>query len=675
MPTKSTRDAARRIEQLRDQIRRHDHLYYTLGRPEISDRDYDRLMEELRALEAEHPELVVPDSPTQRVGEQPLEGFAHVRHAVPMLSIDNTYSPGELREFDARLRKALGAEDYDYVVDPKIDGVAVGLRYEQGRLVLGATRGDGHTGDDITQNVRAIRSVPLRLLGEDVPALVEVRGEVFWPRSDFERVNQRRVQAGEEPFKNPRNATAGTLKQLDARIVARRGLAFCAHGYGRIEPFPPRVTLHIELFELLRRWGVPVSAHMRRCADIDAVIAFVEEWEVRRHELDYDTDGLVVKVNQLALRERLGATSKAPRWCIAFKYAAEQAESRIVSVDFQVGKLGTITPVANLEPVELAGTTVRRATLHNFDQVRRLDLHLGDAVIVEKAGEIIPQVVRVLPEKRPAGARAIEPPAACPECGGQVVQDEGGVYLRCINPACPAQALERLKFFCGRDQMDIEGAGPKLLEALYTQGLVRSFADLYHLPDHREKLVQIERLGEKSVDNLLEAIERSKRQPLARVLAALGIRHVGANTAELLAEHFGDMDALASATETQLMEIDGVGPEVAASLVAWFDSDAGRQTIDALRSAGVNMTQPRHARPAKAPLAGKSVVVTGTLRGYSRKEIERRIKELGGKPTSSVSGKTDFVLAGENPGSKLDKARRLGVRIIDEDEFETLARG
>lgn len=664
--------AQRRIEELRSEIRRHDRLYYTEARPVISDREYDRLMEELRALESKHPEYLTPDSPTQRVGERPLDGFAHVRHAVPMLSIDNTYSAGELREFDGRVRKVLGATRFDYVVDPKIDGVAVGLRYENGILVAGATRGDGRTGDDITQNLRTIRSVPLRLEGREMPRILEVRGEVYWPVPDFEQFNRRQVESGEEPFKNPRNATAGTLKQLDSTVVARRGLAFQAHGFGVLDPRPQGIETHEQMFARLRDWGIPTSSHARRCEDIDAVIAFVEEWETRRHQVEYETDGLVVKVNQLALREELGTTSKSPRWCIAYKYAAEQAESRLVSVDFQVGKLGTITPVANLEPVELAGTTVRRASLHNFDQVRRLDVRVGDAVLVEKAGEIIPQVVAVLNEKRPSDAQPIEPPTTCPECGGTVRQDEDGVYLRCLNAACPAQIVERLAFFCGRNQMDVEGAGGKLIETLHEKGFVKSYADLYRLHERRDELIDLERLGEKSVDNLLAGIEASKGRPLARVLAALNVRHVGANTAELLAEHFGTMEALAEAEADDLQEVEGIGPEVAASLRAWFASESGRRTLADLAAAGVNMTQSKRAATQASGLSGKTFVVTGTLEKYSRNEIESLIKRHGGKAAGSVSKKTDYVVAGASAGSKLDKARQFGVRVLSEAEFEEL---
>ena len=666
--------AARRVEKLRGEIQQHDQLYFVENAPEISDQHYDGLVRELRALEAEYPHLITPDSPTQRVGERPLEGFAHVRHALPMLSIDNTYSAGELRDFDGRVRKLLGDEKYEYLVDPKIDGVAVSLRYEDGLFVQGATRGDGETGDDITQNLRTLRSVPLRLSGSGWPRVLEVRGEVYWPRPTFDAVNRRREAAGEEPFKNPRNGTAGTLKQLDARLVAERGLVFQAHSFGRMEP-PPNVATHTEMNKLLRTWGIPTSPHARRCRDIEAVIAFVEEWDTRRRSLDYDTDGLVVKIERFDQRERLGMTSKAPRWCMAYKYAAEQAQSRLLSVDFQVGKLGTITPVANLEPVQLAGTTVKRASLHNFDQVRRLDLHVGDTVTVEKAGEIIPQVVAVDASQRPKRAAVVEPPRQCPECGGAVVQDEGGVYLRCINPACPAQVIERLRFFCARDQMDIEGAGIKLIEALVKRKLVHSYADLYRLAARRDELLQLERMGEKSVDNLLAGIEQSKQQPLARLVAALNIRHVGTNTADLLAQHFATMDALLAADEAALQEVEGIGPEVSASLRQWFDSETGRRTIAELKAVGVKMSQPQaRRRGAGGTLAGKTVVVTGTLSKYSRSEAETLIKDHGGKATGSVSKNTDYVVAGESPGSKLDKARALGIPVLSEAEFEGLLR-
>lgn len=667
----SRREAEQRIATLRSEIARHDHLYFVKGTPAISDQAYDVLMRELRELEAAHPDLITPDSPSQRVGEKPIEGFEHVRHSVPMLSIDNTYNADEVRAFDTRLRKAVEDRPFDYVADPKIDGVAVAIRYERGRLAQAATRGDGETGDDITHNVRTIRSVPLALTGDDVPATLEVRGEVYWPRAAFDATNRKREAAGLETFRNPRNATAGTLKQLDPRNVAGRGLAFCAHGFGLIEPMPTLAT-QIELFERLKAWGLPTNPHTRTCGDVDAVVQWIEQWDQRRRELPYDTDGLVIKLNQLALRDLLGTTSKSPRWCIAYKYAAEQAQTRLVSVDFQVGKLGTITPVANLEPVELAGTVVRRATLHNFDQVERLGLHVGDLVTVEKAGEIIPQVVAVAVESRSASATAITRPASCPSCGGPVEKDEGGVYLRCNNAECPAQFYERLKFFCARDQMDIEGAGEKLVAALVESGLVKSFADLYRLRERRDELLKLERMGEKSADSVLAGIEASRSRPLARTLAAIGIRHVGLSTAELLAEHFGDVDAIATADMDALQQVEGIGKEVAASLYAWFRSDAGRHTIADLKAVGVNMTQPRRERKQTAGISGKTIVVTGTLKKYGRKEIETLIKDHGGKVSGSVSKKTDFVVVGEDAGSKLEKARELGVKTLTEDEFEAM---
>jgi DNA ligase (NAD+) len=680
--------AAERIAALRAEIQRHDILYYVEARPEISDEQYDALVRELGELESQFPDLITPDSPTQRVGGRPLEGFEHVEHALPMLSVDNTYSAEELRAFDQRVRRGLGAEEVAYGVDPKIDGVAVSLRYEDGLFVLGATRGDGRVGDDITQNLRVIRSVPLRLHGRDWPHIVEARGEVYWPRPDFEETNRKLAKAGKTPFANPRNATAGTLKSLDPRIVGRRGLAFMAHSFGLIDPLPAGTTKSIQLYERFREWGLPVSRDMRLCRGIAEVVAFVDEWDARRKGLDFDTDGLVVKVDDLEQRERLGSTSKSPRWCIAYKYATEQATTRVISVTVHVGKLGTITPVANLEPVLVAGTTVRRATLHNFDQVRRLDVRQGDTVTVEKAGEIIPQVVAVNTAVRPKAAQPVVPPQRCPECGGEVQQDEGGVYVRCINPGCPAQRFERLKFFCGRDQMDIAMLGEVMVGKLLEAGLVHSYADIYRLEQQRDevsrlvieqqrktegrtKTVRVE-FGEKRTATLLKGIEQSRSRPLSRVLAALGVRHVGGNTAELLADHFGTMDAIAAASEEALQEVAGIGPEVAASVHKWFASEAGRKTIADLKAAGVNMMQPKRTRTGGLPLAGKTVVVTGTLANYDRKQIEQRVKDLGGKVTSSVSKNTDFVLAGESPGSKLDKARTLGVKVLSEQDFEAL---
>lgn len=662
---------AEEAASLREQIRQHDYRYYVLADASISDQEYDKLLRRLRDLEEAHPELITPDSPTQRVGGEPLEGFAHVQHAMPMMSVDNTYSETELRDFDRRVRKLLEEQPFDYVVDPKIDGVAVAIRYEQGRLTLAATRGDGRVGDEITANVRAIRSVPLTLRGDDYPDILEARGEIFWPWAAFHAVNELREAAGQARFANPRNATTGTLKQLDPRVVAERGLQFAAHGFGVISP-TPTVKTHVELSDRLRDWGVPVSAPQTRCADIDAVLALVTSFGELRATLPYETDGLVIKVNAFAQRDQLGATSRAPRWCIAYKYAAAQAQTRLIGVDYQVGKTGQITPRARFEPVLLAGTTVRHASLHNFDQVDRLDVRIGDLVTIEKAGEIIPQVVAVDRDARPADAQSIARPETCPECGAAVERDPEGVYIRCVNPACPAQQRERLIYFCGRDQMDIEGAGEKMVETLLDQQLVANYADLYRLADRRDDLLRLERLGEKSVDNLLEGIERSKQRPLSRVLASLAIRHIGASNAELIAEHFGDIDAILNATSEQIQEIDGIGPEAAASLRNWLDSPAGLDVITALRSVGVNLTQPRAERPASGPFTGKTVVVTGALEKYKRAEIEGLIKRHGGKVASSVSKKTDYLIVGADAGSKLDKAQALGVKTLTETDFEAL---
>jgi len=660
---------AERIERLREEIRRHDRLYYVEAAPEISDRQYDRLLEELKALEARHPELVTPDSPTRRVGGEPIEGFTTVEHSQPMLSIDNTYSEEELREFDARVHRALGDRPVRYLVDPKIDGVAVSLRYEAGLLTLAATRGDGRRGDDITTNARTIRSIPLRLLGRDAPDLLEVRGEVYWPRSVFNAYNARRVEQGLEAFANPRNGAAGTLKQLDPRIVAERGLAFLAHSLGAMSP--PVAETAGEAMRRLAEWGIPVNPHARVCEDIEEALRAALGWLDRRGEADYETDGAVVKVDELALRAELGATSKYPRWCIAYKYEAERAQTVLRSVDFQVGRLGTITPVAHFDPVQLAGTTVSNASLHNFDQVARLDVRVGDTVLVEKAGEIIPQVVQVVHDRRPADAAVIAPPGECPACGEPAVRDEGGVYLRCVNPECPAQLRERLKFFAGRNQMDIENLGPAIIDQLVDKGLVRHFADLYALK--AEVLVGLERMGEKSSENLLAAIEASKTRGLERLLAGLGIRHVGGRAAEVLAARFGDIDALAAAGIDELTEIDEIGPVIAASVHHFFASEAGAETIERLRTAGVQTTSARPpaqaARAADLPLADKTVVVTGTLEHFSRDEAKDAIKAAGGRAASSVSKNTDFVVVGESPGSKADKAEQLGVETIDEAEF------
>lgn len=656
-------DTKKRIEQLRAEIRRHDYLYYVLNQPRISDRQYDKLFAELKSLEERHPELITPDSPTQRVSERPLEGFKTVRHVIPMLSIDNTYSPEELRAFDERVAKGLESRDYDYVVELKIDGVASSLRYEHGLLVTGATRGDGRVGDDITANVRTIKAIPLRLTG-DAPDVLEVRGEVYMPTKSFITLNKQREKEGETLFANPRNATAGSLKLLDSRITAKRNLSFFAYATGEISQ--PLGKGHYETLQAFKKFGLPVNPNIKKAKNIDEVIEICNSWDKKRERLEYQTDGMVIKVNRLDQREILGFTGRAPRWCISYKFAAEQAETVIESIDVQVGKGGTLTPVANLTPVFLAGTTVKRASLHNFDQMKRLDVREGDTVVIEKAGEIIPQVIEVKKKKRPKGATPFKVPEKCPNCGGDVKKDEDGVFLRCVNPHCLGQLKERLRYFAGRGQMDIENLGEALIDQLVDNGLVKNFADMYKLT--KDDLIELERMADKSAQNVIDSIETSKTRSLWRLIAGLGIRHIGSQTAQMLAEHFGSLDAIMNASQAELDAIEQIGEKVAESVYEFFHNNKNISVIEGLLASGVKPEQPKKAR-AKGKLAGKTIVVTGTLEKFSRQQIEEAIRNAGGKVASSVSKNTDFVLAGKEPGSKLDKARKLGVKVISEKEF------
>jgi len=657
-------DIKKRIEQLRSEIRRHDYLYYVLNRPEITDRQYDKLFAELQTLEQANPQFITADSPTQRVSEQPLEGFAAVRHAVPMLSMDNTYNADELRAFDERVRKQLGGEDYNYVVELKIDGVAISLRYEKGELAAAATRGDGEVGDDVTANVRTIKAIPLVLLGGgQIPGVLEVRGEVYMPATAFVELNRLRTEAGEPAFANPRNATAGSLKLLDARTTAARHLAFFAYSIGGISE--PLAENHYQTLQSFKKFSLPVNPNIKKAKDINEVINICFGWSEKRDRLDYQIDGMVIKVNRFDQRDILGATGRAPRWCISYKFAAEQAETTVESIDVQVGKSGILTPVANLAPVQLSGTTVKRASLHNFDELRRLDVRQGDTVLIEKAGEIIPQVVEVRGNLRPADTVQFEIPKKCPNCGSPVAKDENGVYIRCVNPNCLGQLKERLKYFAGRGQMDIENLGDALIEQLVEAGLVKNFADLYKL--QKADLIELERMAEKSATNVIEAIEASKPRPLWRLIAALGVRHIGGQSAQILAEHFGSLDAILAADEETLEAIDQIGPTMAESVYEYFRNEKNRAVIDELLAAGVKPKRPKTKRTDK--LAGKTVVVTGTLENFSRQQAEYAIRQAGGKISSSVSKKTDFVLAGENAGSKLDKALKLGVKVINEKQF------
>ncbi len=662
---------AQRAEELRRQIDHHNHLYYVDARPEISDREFDRLLEELRQIEETHPELRSPDSPTQRVGGKPIEGFVSVTHRVSMLSIDNTYNAGELREFDRRVRKLVPGEKVEYVVELKIDGVAISLTYENGLFTVGATRGDGERGDDVTHNLKTIREVPLRLRTPHQPALFEARGEVYMTRAELARINKERDAKNLEPFANPRNSTAGTLKLLDPRQCIERKLQLFTYGLGAVEGVV--LKTHLESLDLLRKYGFPVNPHIKHFDDIDAVIDYCNSWDKKRHDLPYETDGMVIKVNDFDQHRRMGTTSKFPRWVVAYKFAAEQAMTKLLSIHLQVGKTGTLTPVAHLEPVKLAGTTVKRASLHNADEIARKDIRVGDMVVVEKAGEIIPYVIRSEPEARTGEEKVFHFPSKCPVCNSPVVRDKGSAFYRCTSDDCVGKLKHRLLFFAHRNAMRIEGLGDALVEQLVDAGLVNSIADLYRLT--RAQLLELERMGEKSADNLLQQIEASKSRGLSRVLAGLGIRMVGESVAELLAQEFGGMDELEKASKDRLAQIEGIGPERAESIQQFFQSKSGKKLIDDLRSLGVRLTEearPKPKRGAGGDLAGKTFVVTGTLEKYSREEIEDLIKQLGGKATGSVSKKTDYVVAGEKAGSKLDKARELGVKVLSEEEFDRM---
>jgi DNA ligase (NAD+) len=670
-----------RIEKLRTELNHHNYLYHVENRPEISDREFDKLMAELIELEEKHPELRTPDSPSQRVGGAPIDAFVTVEHAVPMMSIDNTYSETDLRAFDDRVRRGLGAGKDEgkgeslfgenglslaYVVEPKVDGVAVNLRYEAGVLTLAATRGDGRRGDDITRNVRTIRSVPLKLRdGAHIPDILEVRGEIYMPTDEFQRLNKQREAAGEVLFANPRNATAGTLKQLDPKVTASRRLRFVSHGVGAMEP--ALAEHYWDLVQMLKKLGIPIAEHTKRCDNIDEVVKHIEAFAQVRGKLAYQTDGMVVKVDSFAQRQRLGATSKAPRWAIAFKYPAEQVQTKLQRVTWQVGKAGTLTPVAELEPVFVAGSTVRRASLHNIEQIERLDVHVGDTVVLEKAGEVIPYIVQAVPEKRPADAKKIHPPTTCPACGAEVEKDADSPYIRCVNPACPAQLKERLRYFCGRGQMDIENLGEKLIDQLVDRGMLKTFADIFRLK--KEDLLELERMGEKSAENVMRSIEGARGRPLERLVAGLGIRHVGNRVAHVLAEHFGSLEAMEKATAEELAAVNEIGPVIAESVHDFFHNEAGREAVEQLRGVGIDPKMEAKPRAEKRVLEGQTVVVTGTLERFERKEIEELIQKLGGKASGSVSKKTSFVVAGESAGSKLEKAKELGVAVLSEGEF------
>lgn len=656
--------ASEEIEKLRKNIHYHSHRYYVLDDPEISDAEFDKLLRQLIDIETAYPSLITPDSPTQRVGGAPADGFARVAHLTPMLSLGNAFSAGELQAFDARVRSGLAGQAVEYVVELKIDGLAMNLVYEHGRLTRGATRGDGVYGEDVSTNIRTIRAVPL-VLNETggIPPLLEVRGEVYLPRREFDRLNKLREAAGEPLMANPRNAAAGSIRQLDPKITAERALNIFMHGLGTEEGLG--VTTHSAMLEKLQALGFKINPHYRIFDNIDKVAEYCESWAEKRVDLPYDIDGLVIKVNSLANQRLLGSTAKDPRWAIAYKFPAEQATTILEDIFVRVGRTGALTPTAVLRPVRLAGTTVSRATLHNADFIQEKDIRVGDTVIVHKAGEIIPEVVAVVANRRSGQEQPFIMPSVCPECGKQIVRETGEAAHKCINPRCPALLREGLIHFVSRDAMNIDGLGPAVITSLLDAGLVKDAADLYTLKP--EALAAMERMGEKSAGNLVKAIATSKEAGLSRALFALGIRYVGAKASALLARYYGDIDKLAVAGAEELTTIDEIGPKIAESVVSYFVDPDNLAYIAKLKAVGVKLTEERQ-EPASQELAGKTFVLTGTL-SMPRKEAEALIAACGGKISSSVSKKTSYVVAGEEAGSKLDKANELGVPVLNEEEF------
>src|SRR5215470_3248661 len=668
-----SKQSEREIERLREEIRRHEHLYYVLDAPEISDAEFDRLMQELKKLEASHPELITPDSPTQRVGGKPREGFVKVQHSRPMLSLDNAFNEQELRNWERRVRELAGTDKIEYVCEFKMDGMSLALGYRSGKLERGVTRGDGSVGEDVTSNVRTMRSVPLSvplsvLKKAGIPPDFEVRGEVIMPIASFERMNEERERQSLSKFANPRNAAAGTIRMLEPNIVAERRLDFYAYFLlvdGRYYP-----EKHSGALQALAHAGFKVNQHHGIVHSVDELLEFIGKGEQLREKLPYEIDGIVIKVNSTRLQERLGFTGKAPRWAIAYKYAARSGVTRIEDIKAQVGRTGKLTPVAALSPVAIGGTTVTRATLHNQDEIERLGVKIGDWVMVERGGDVIPKVVKVIEDKdHPRGHNQFHMPTHCPVCGSHIVRVEGEADHRCVNTNCPAKLRESILHFASRSVMNIEGMGESLVNQLADRGLVKDVADIYEL--NKEKLLTLERIAEKSAQNLLGEIERSKKLPLERVIYGLGIRFVGERTAEFLSEHFGSMDALMNASIDELQEVNEVGPRIAKSIHEFFDEPRNQKLVEHLRK-HLNFTGKKKERGTA--LAGRTFVLTGTLPTYSRDDAKRMIEDAGGKVSGSVSKKTDYVIAGADPGSKLDKARELGVKIIDEAEMVELTK-
>jgi DNA ligase (NAD+) len=668
----TTADAARRIETLRSEINYHNRQYYVFDDPKIPDAEYDRLLRELQRLESEYPQFVTPESPTQRVGDKPLEGFEEVIHRLPMLSLDNAFGDEEMGEFERRIRDRLKLSDdqvIDYLAEPKLDGLAVNLRYQGGRLLQGATRGDGSRGEDVTANVRTIKAIPLTLQGDDWPEVLEVRGEVFMPHAGFDALNERAREKGEKGFVNPRNAAAGSLRQLDPRLTAERPLSFYAYGFGEVVPSPIAQSQSASM-QRLRHWGLPISPLHEVVSGVEGCIGYFERLMQQRNELPYDIDGVVFKVDELNLQQQLGFVSRAPRWAIAYKFPAQEEITRVETIEFQVGRTGAVTPVARLTPVFVGGVTVSNATLHNMDEVMRKDVRPGDTVIVRRAGDVIPEVVSVVLDRREPGARGVNMPTTCPVCGSDIIKPEGEAVARCSGGLyCPAQRKQALKHFASRKAMDIEGLGDKLVDQLVEQGLVATPADLFGLT--LEQLSALERMAEKSAQNLLQALDKSKSTSLARFLYALGIREVGEATALALADQFAALEAIEQADEEALQQTPDVGPVVAAHIRSFFHQAHNREVIEALLKAGIHWPAVEKRAIGRQPLAGKTVVITGTL-SRPRDEIKAELQSLGAKVSGSVSKKTDYLLAGDAAGSKLAKAQKLGVAILDEAKLQEL---
>lgn len=669
-PQVNLQQASARVTELRQQIRQHDYLYYVVAEPVVSDLQYDQLLKELTQWETRFPSLITDDSPTRKIGDQVVEGLAQVAHRIPMLSIDNTYTEGELRDFLHRVEKLLSGEPVEWVVELKVDGVAASIRYEKGSLVAAVTRGNGEVGDDVTHNARTIRGLPLQLLGKHIPKTLEVRGEVYMTNSDLVELNEQRASSGEAEFKNPRNVTAGSIRLLDPKLCAKRKLRFLCHGMGFCEGL--QVRTHMDFLEKVRELGIPITPLVQSFQSTQEVVEHCNRLVENLHELDFEVDGLVIKVNSLEQRESLGSTSKSPRWVIAYKIEKYEAVTKLLAIKTQVGKTGTITPVAELEPVQLAGTTVSRASLHNLDEIKRKDVRVDDWVVVEKAGKIIPHIVRVEKHRRERELPEFEFPEQCPECGEKLVKDTSGVYIRCVSNQCPAQWRQRLRYFASRDCMDIEGLGEKLVNQLVDAQLVNSYADLYGLT--LDKLMGLERMGKKSAENLLQGIQASKERGLSRVLNAITIRHVGQRVAMVLARRFGSAENLMKATQEEFANTEEIGPIIAKSVFDFCRSEEGMQVFEQLGNAGVSLsTSQEDSVDHSGVFADKTLVVTGTLVYYSRDEIERLITKLGGKASGSVSKNTHFLVAGEAAGSKLQKAKDLGITILTEEEFRKMA--